>query len=220
MKGKDKCKLLKEIRAQIAAANEIEWVTDNCTHKGECRGTCPKCESEVAALERALARRKALGKTVAVAGVSAGIIVSSSLTSCALRNVTTSIDGDMPAERNQGKQTERTTAESTSDELVTGEYDLVPGEMIIDGDMVTDYYFTDFTLTEPRIYRMLTDYYAYGVIVDDEADYPEGINLPEGAEVEAVGEVEGSGEVLICYEGKYYFLYSGTLDEIAVEVTD
>ena len=77
MNGKEKCKILKEIRAEIARANEIAWVTENCTHKGDCRGTCPKCEAEVRALERALERRRAMGKTVAVVGLSAGIIASS-----------------------------------------------------------------------------------------------------------------------------------------------
>ena len=76
MKGKEKCKILKEIRAEIAKANDIKWVTENCTHKGDCRGTCPKCESEVRALERELERRRMLGKTVVLAGVSASLLVS------------------------------------------------------------------------------------------------------------------------------------------------
>ncbi len=71
MKGKDKCKILKEIRKQIAEENEIEWVTEECRHKGECKGTCPRCESEVRKLERELEMRRRIGKTVALVGLSA-----------------------------------------------------------------------------------------------------------------------------------------------------
>ncbi len=74
--GKEKCKILKEIRAEIERSNEIEWVVSECKHQGDCRGTCPKCEAEVRELEAALARRQALGKTVAVVGISAGIALS------------------------------------------------------------------------------------------------------------------------------------------------
>ncbi len=75
-RGKEKCRILKEIRAEIARQNDIEWVVSECKHQGDCRGTCPKCEAEVRQLETALARREALGKTVAVVGISAGICLS------------------------------------------------------------------------------------------------------------------------------------------------
>ncbi len=74
--GKEKCRILKEIRAEIAKANDIEWVVSECKHQGNCKGTCPKCEQEVRELEAALARREALGKTVAVVGISASIALS------------------------------------------------------------------------------------------------------------------------------------------------
>ena len=74
--GKEKCRILKEIRAEIARANDIEWVVSECKHKGNCKGTCPKCEQEVRQLEEALAKREALGKTVAVVGISASIALS------------------------------------------------------------------------------------------------------------------------------------------------
>ncbi len=74
--GKEKCKILKQIRAEIARQNDIEWVVSECKHKGNCRGTCPKCEYEVRQLEAALARREALGKKVAVVGISAGLALS------------------------------------------------------------------------------------------------------------------------------------------------
>lgn len=77
MKGKERCRILKEIRARIAEENGIEFAVSECTHKGECLGTCPKCESEVRYLERELDRRRALGKSIAVAGIAAGITLTS-----------------------------------------------------------------------------------------------------------------------------------------------
>ena len=73
MQGKEKCKALKEIRKQIAENNDIKYVVDECKHKGDCKGTCPKCEAEVRYLEKELEKRRALGKKVAIAGVSLGI---------------------------------------------------------------------------------------------------------------------------------------------------
>lgn len=70
MLGKQKCKALKEIRKQIADANEIPLVVSNCTYKGKCSGTCPKCEEELRYLEEELEKRRRLGKIVIIAGVS------------------------------------------------------------------------------------------------------------------------------------------------------
>ena len=76
-RGKQTCKILKEIRKQIAAENDIEFVTSECTHKGDCRGTCPKCEAEVRYLERELEKRQRLGKAAVVAGLSVGLLGAS-----------------------------------------------------------------------------------------------------------------------------------------------
>ena len=46
-RGKQTCKILKEIRQQIAEANDIEFITSECQYQGDCLGTCPKCEAEV-----------------------------------------------------------------------------------------------------------------------------------------------------------------------------
>ena len=71
--GKEKCKALKQIRKQIADNNDIKYVVEECKHKGNCKGTCPKCEAEVRYLERELEKRRMLGQKVAIAGVSVGI---------------------------------------------------------------------------------------------------------------------------------------------------
>ena len=78
-KGKKTCKILKEIRRQIAEANDIEYVVEECQYKGDCLGTCPKCEAEVRYLEQQLHQRQLLGKAIMVAGISAGLL---SLSSC------------------------------------------------------------------------------------------------------------------------------------------
>ncbi len=77
MNGKERCKILKEIRQKIADANDIELITSECQHKGDCLGTCPKCEAELRYLERELERRQRLGRTIVVAGLSALIATSS-----------------------------------------------------------------------------------------------------------------------------------------------
>ena len=68
-KGKRTCEILKDVRRKIAQENDIPLVERECTHEGDCRGTCPYCESEVRYLERELSKRRALGKAVTVAGI-------------------------------------------------------------------------------------------------------------------------------------------------------
>ena len=76
-KGKQTCKILKEIRKQIAAENDIKLVVEECTYQGDCLGTCPKCEAEVRYLERELEKRQRLGKAAVVAGLSVGLLGAS-----------------------------------------------------------------------------------------------------------------------------------------------
>ena len=71
--GKQVCKILKEIRQQIAERNDIELFISECHFQGECKGTCPKCEAEVRYLEKELNQRRQLGKAVAVTGISLGM---------------------------------------------------------------------------------------------------------------------------------------------------
>ena len=67
-RGKQTCKILKEIRRQIAEANDIEFITSECQHQGDCLGTCPKCEAEVRYLEQQLERKRRVGKAIALFG--------------------------------------------------------------------------------------------------------------------------------------------------------
>ena len=93
MNGKSKCKILKDIRKKIAEENDIAYVTSECKYQGDCSGTCPKCEAELRYLEEELAKRKNLGKTVAVAGIAAALVIGS--TGCAFTNPN-QLTGDVP----------------------------------------------------------------------------------------------------------------------------
>ena len=73
VKGKSTCKLLKDIRQQIADENGISYQPKECHHKGDCAGTCPACEEEIRYLERELKARKGNGFGMKVAGIAAGI---------------------------------------------------------------------------------------------------------------------------------------------------
>ena len=72
-KGKSTCKLLKDIRQQIADANGISYQPKECHHEGDCAGTCPACEEEIRYLEHELKARKGNGFGMKVAGIAAGI---------------------------------------------------------------------------------------------------------------------------------------------------
>lgn len=73
-RGKHTCKILKQIRKQIAEANGIEYAVSECKYKGECLGTCPKCEEEVRYIEEQLNSRRILGKAVVLAGISMNVL--------------------------------------------------------------------------------------------------------------------------------------------------
>ena len=74
--GKSICNQLKAVRRSIAEENDIPLEIEECSYKGECRGTCPRCEAEVRYLENALTERMRLGKVATVAGLALGLAVS------------------------------------------------------------------------------------------------------------------------------------------------
>ena len=125
--GKEKCRILKQIRAEIAKQNDIDWVVSECKHQGNCKGTCPKCEQEVRELEMALAKREALGKSVAVVGISASIALS--VTGCVNPFPNSTSGVDMPVEGEMLPPTE-----TVCDTAMTGELIEVP----IEGEIIED----------------------------------------------------------------------------------
>ena len=92
-RGKQTCKILKEIRKQIAEENDIELVISECTYQGDCKGTCPKCEAEVRYLERELEKRQRMGKAAVFAGMAVGTMLTA--TSCD-RIIPQPLEGDVP----------------------------------------------------------------------------------------------------------------------------
>ena len=72
MDNKEKCKILKEIRKDTAENIGVELNQTECTYKGECSGTCPKCRQEEEKLNKALLGGKvaavALASSLALAG--------------------------------------------------------------------------------------------------------------------------------------------------------
>lgn len=125
MKGKDRCKILKEIRRKIAEQNDIEFIVSECKHKGDCKGTCPKCESELRYLERELARRQRLGKTIAVSGIA--LTLAMAAPSCAYPD-----DGIIPpaVDRIPGASKTENFDVKGQTELVEGEIEPVMGEEV------------------------------------------------------------------------------------------
>lgn len=91
-RGKQTCKILKEIRRQIAEANDIEFITSECQYHGDCLGTCPKCEAEVRYLEQQLERKRLAGKVVTVLGISAGMLTMAPIQAEAQQVKTTTIE--------------------------------------------------------------------------------------------------------------------------------
>ena len=89
--GHNICDTLKAIRKQIADANEIEYSPEECHFKGECNGTCPKCEQDVRNLEHELKHRQMAGKTIKVAGIAAGFVA---MTACSDGKPQRSISAD------------------------------------------------------------------------------------------------------------------------------
>lgn len=78
MNHKEKCKKMKALRKQIADNIGIDLHQTECTYKGECKGTCPRCAQEERTLNKAL-----LSGSVALAGLAVSAIT---LTGCDSEN--------------------------------------------------------------------------------------------------------------------------------------
>lgn len=58
LKGKELCNLLTAVRHDIAERYDIDLPKRECTHQGDCPGTCPLCEQEVEHLSNELRNKK------------------------------------------------------------------------------------------------------------------------------------------------------------------
>ena len=124
-KGKQTCKILKEIRKQIAAENDIELITSECTHKGDCAGTCPKCEAEVRYLERELEKRQRLGKAAVFAGMSLG----TAFVAAGCGPVVQPLAG-MPVDAFDSNKVVQ--ADTLTDEPLAGDVEIDPDTLVVD----------------------------------------------------------------------------------------
>ncbi len=140
MNGKSKCKILKDIRRQIAAENDIAYVTSECKYQGDCTGTCPKCEAEVRYLEEELAKRRRAGKAVAVAGVAAAVMITA--TGCDLLDLFIGPQGGEPLAGTVPAYQETTPGGATVDGLQQNtepsEDVVLPGVPIIEEPLMGD----------------------------------------------------------------------------------
>ena len=138
MNGKSKCRILKNIRRKIAEDNDIVYAISECKYQGECSGTCPKCEAEVRYLEEELSKRKNMGKSVAIAGIAAAMVVGSAGCSSVTYNQTggTPMPVERPSFQSEPTTTEPTTTETVDDDIP--ELAGVPAEEDLMGDVAVD----------------------------------------------------------------------------------
>lgn len=130
MNGKSKCKILKDIRRQIARDNDIAYVTSECKFQGECSGTCPKCEGELRYLEEELKKRQKAGKAIAVAGIAAALVVGASGCGWKAPAEVEPLVGDVP----YVEQTE----ESPTEVILMGDVPAVQEEIDLAGGVPTE----------------------------------------------------------------------------------
>ena len=190
-RGKAACAILKQIRRDIAEKNDIALTIAECTHQGDCPGTCPRCEAEVRILERALAEKKKKGMQTAVAGISAGLLAVS-LSSCTpadkigAQSLFDRIrDGLNPAEQLDGDVAPPDAPEPEDPEN-TAENDDGGEELVLDGDIAP--YPDDWTAEgedfalqgEPPV----TDY-----CVDEEEEEPAYAGVLPAEDFELEGDV-------------------------------
>jgi hypothetical protein len=61
--GKRICEILKDIRKEVGDTTDgLNLQQSECTFKGECSGTCPKCESELQEINNKLSHKDLVDK--------------------------------------------------------------------------------------------------------------------------------------------------------------
>lgn len=133
MRGKQKCRFLKEIRQRIADENDIPFATEECTYKGACKGTCPKCESELRYLEEQLRKRRALGMKVTVSAVAIGLLTG--LPGCEARTGEKAKNENDSSSETLQAETEVQTAEQLEGEIAIQEPSSADDVFELEGDV-------------------------------------------------------------------------------------
>lgn len=55
--GKEKCERLRAIRKEVARQYGLDYAPVECTHTGDCSGTCPQCDEELRNLQSQLDKK-------------------------------------------------------------------------------------------------------------------------------------------------------------------
>lgn len=190
-RGKKICNQLKAVRQQIADENGIPFEVKECTHTGDCRGTCPRCEAEVRYLERELSRRLSVGKAATVAGLTLSLVACGGSGGSTLAT-DTPLPGDtsLPASGDDSLGDESLYVEGFEDEPEVSKsteplLEVVCGDVeILEGEAVPEVVMTDVVAPESNpeeeIYVFVSEYpefpggeeavYKY---IDDNLRYPE-----------------------------------------------
>ena len=72
-KGREICDVLKAIRKKIADTNGISYEPSECHFTGDCQGTCPKCESELAMLDSAIEEKRQNGDPINLCSIASNL---------------------------------------------------------------------------------------------------------------------------------------------------
>ena len=167
-RGKKICNALRDVRRQIAAANDIPYETTDCHHEGECQGTCPKCEAEVRYIENQLSLRRAAGKAVSLVGLSLGI--SAAFASC----------GNQPTATNQATTNQTTSDNPTSETNQTiEEYEGEDFEMLTLDENKTDSAANDTYIIDGDVEIEDIEMMALGEVDGDDQTIVEVVDLSE-----------------------------------------
>lgn len=102
-RNKVKCERLKQIRKQLADRIGVDLHQSECTYRGECKGTCPKCAHEEKQLNQALA-----AKGMLVAGLAT---LSLGLAGCG--NQYGDLEGEIETIGSEAESSEMISTEST-----------------------------------------------------------------------------------------------------------
>ena len=102
-RNKAKCERLKQIRKQLADRIGVDLHQSECTYRGECKGTCPKCAQEEKQLNQALA-----AKGMLVAGLAT---LSLGLAGCG--NQYGDLEGEIETIGSEAESSEMIGSEST-----------------------------------------------------------------------------------------------------------
>ena len=137
--GKKTCEKLKDLRKQVAEANGIEYEPAECTYEGDCPGTCPRCDAELADLQRQLDEKEARGEEIVYGDETISICITEEEEEkieygypeirCTLIGDITTVD----MENTMGYIISK-------DELPEGEDETAKGELLSDIDYLTNNY--------------------------------------------------------------------------------